>query len=201
MGKPPTGQHQKAASNKPGPKRSITEREAALEQVAKLDALGFPQWKIAQHLGVCGQQIGYDLKQIRERYKAATLASRQEQVMKVLAGIYHVREEAYAAYLKSMEPGEKTVTKTRTTPGGISEEEAHEVVGQNPGNEYLQTILQTFKQERELLGLDEALKVEHTGNVVIDWHAMTLRPVIKLDDDHVEKRIAEEKRQVGHRDE
>jgi hypothetical protein len=170
-----------------------------LEKAAKLDALGYPHWRIAQEIGVSGVTITTYIKEIRERYKAATLQSRQEQVMKVLAGIYHVRQEAYEAYLRSRQDSEKVTQRTVTTPGGVTEEEARVVAGQNPGNQYLQTILDTFKQERELLGLDEALKVEHTGTMTIDWHAMMQRPVITLDDDPVEKRIASE-RQLRHKE-
>lgn len=152
--------------SKRGPKiKSDHKRETVLAEVSKWAVRGFSQRAIATKLEetmgvkVTQPQIGVYLKQVNERYKAEAIEDRRIMVMRKLEELREVRNEAWVAWEKSKEDVEKRVKETGETEKGGFSKDRLEVIGRLPGGEYLQVVLNCIKAERELLGLDEAMKV------------------------------------------
>lgn len=129
-----------------------------------------------------------DIKEIKQRYNESILESRQALVRERLDLLRDIRQEAFEAWERSKENAEKRTTKM--TPGleallkkrkrgarGRRDQKGQEVTtdqlkdmfiseltevveGRLPASEYMNIILKTVEQERALLGLDEALKVD-----------------------------------------
>lgn len=158
--------------------KTKTDREAHLERVAQLDRRGWSQWQIANELGVSQALVCQDLGKIRARYKESMLRAHEELVAEKIVQYQDIRREAWAAYDKSQRDSDKEVCEyaqvSEGTDGGdyaVSEQRIKRITtreGRLPANAYLTTILSTLQAERELLGLDEARKVEATVHVV-DW--------------------------------
>lgn len=204
-----------ARGTKPVPgahKHSPTELEEVLERVAVLDRRGWTQHQIAREVSVSQPMVCGYLKKIRERYKTQQLQHREEAIEEKLEQYREIRREAWAAWERSKEDARsKTVQTTKAPPkkppngekgdapdtGTLVESQARimEIVtteGRLPANPYLATIMETLKAERELLGLDQAKKVD-VRSVTVDWNRFMERrdatDAIK-DGDEIEAAIA-----------
>ncbi len=177
-----------------GPKRSTLEREADLDKVAKWDLMGYSQCKMVEMLGgkVTQQQISLDLQEIKSRYKTRTTSTRNEKVQEILERIRVTRNEAWLAWEKSKSDSTKLVEESGSTGAGTTFDKTVETTEGSCGDPaFLRIIADCDKQERELLGLDQPIKLDHTGAITFNWAEMTQRPPIVLDAtlDPVEQRI------------
>ncbi len=159
-----------------GPKlKSQTDKERVLAEVQKWSIQGLNQREIAEKLVLIGvnvsqPMVGVYLKQINERYKEATLGDRRQAVMEKLAEYKLIRTEAYEAWHKSKEDYFKRVKEEGTAGEGSFSKEKEEEGGRLAGAQYLQIVLDCIKAERELLGLDEAMKVDvDVVHTAIPW--------------------------------
>lgn len=193
-----------------GPKFTPSEREAVLNEVARLDRWGYSQEQIGKKLAeagfatVTGGMVCNYLKEIRERYRNAAMVERHEAVLEKLALLREIRREALEAWERSKEDARRRVEKkvpplsidtsdlgkdaeakrgkTKGKKGKkpklvqrpVSPEEEREMLiseivdtieGRLPANQYLATVLDTIKSERELLGLDMPTKSTIMGTI------------------------------------
>lgn len=168
-------------------KHTPTQLEEVKAKVAKLDRMGWTQWRIAREVGVSQPQVSMYLKSIREEYQERRFHDRDAKVNEVLAALRDVREEAYEALLRSKEDARRRTKETlkpgkppkarkgeRPPRGGTGYTKVIEQLeGRLARGEYLTVILMTWQQERELLGLDEPKKVDQKNlNVNFDWEAL-----------------------------
>lgn len=176
--------------------RDPLQREADLQEVAKLTRLGYNQAEIVVKLDgrVCHQQVSYDLETIRKRHLDSIIDDRRVLALEALEVIRLVRKEAYLAWMKSQEDEETLVDESQTGNRGASSRQTHKKKGQVGNPEFLKIIRDTVKDERELLGLDEAVKIDITseGNR-INWHELCQPQVIKVDP--IEEIIRQEREQ------
>lgn len=87
--------------SKHAPKRTPFERERDLETVTSLYLRGHTQQQIADQLKLSRQQIGYDLKEIQQRWREAGIDNFDEVKQRELAHIDQVEREAWAEWERS----------------------------------------------------------------------------------------------------
>lgn len=192
-------------------KHTPTQVEEVLEKVAWMDRRGWNQYQIAKECKVTQPQVSYYLKKIRARYKERQLEHKDAAIQQQLEALREIRREAWLAWEKSKADSKSKTVQTSTAPksklpkgeasdkpdaGSTIESQARilEIVtteGRLPSNPYLQTIMDTLKAERDLLGLDEAKKVD-VRSVTIDWHKLQERKDASaaiVDGDEIEGKI------------
>lgn len=154
-------------------------------EVAKYHRQGYGVTAIATMLGFSIGQVSQDLKMVYQRYEERQANSRKQLVEEQIEKLCDVRREAWSAYYKSMEDTNKVVEEEgipkRSDDGTM--ESSMELIrriktreGRLPANCYLSTILETFKAERELLGLDEPVDAAPTNVHVFDWRTFAQKP-------------------------
>jgi predicted transcriptional regulator len=183
-----------------GPKFTEDEMPKVLERVAELDALGFSQWDIARDLGVSQPSVSGYLRKIVEEYKASRIEERRVWVFKEIKVLLWMRKEAVQAWEESKKSARKRVTKlipprtcykckgdgAASSPGkkggkcpvclgkkilAMPPEVTKTVEGRLPEAGYLAVIAQTDRAIRDLMGLDEATKLDINMKTV-DWTAL-----------------------------
>lgn len=174
--------------------RGALEREQDLEKVARWHRLGFSHREIVEKLDgkISISQVSGDLTLIRRRCLESMIEDRRIMALETLEAIRLVRKEAYLAWLRSQEDSQEIRDKQGTTDAGSYSEQQHTKKGQVGNPVFLQIIRETLKDERDLMGLDEAIKVDITTNGnSINWHELTTPTVIKVDP--IEQMIQEER--------
>ncbi len=160
---------------------SPTFKAMVLAEIGKYDRRGYSQHQIVAAIAplvkLSQPSVCVLLKEMRLQYKTQLLADRADKVNEMLAAYRDIRSEAWDAYEKSKQDSERFVresgkafdpteempknSKNATGRKGESAESSlvllKQIVtteGRLPANVYLQTVLDTLKAERELLGLD-----------------------------------------------
>lgn len=142
------------------PKRTPTERESDLEQIASLYLKGARQADIAAKLDIAQQQVSYDLKEIHKRWRESTLVSINEAKHRELSRIDELERTYWDAWARSL----NEVTKTMTSKGDKDGSKASITKEQQTGNpSYLAGVGWCIEQRCKIFGLYEAAKVS------IDW--------------------------------
>lgn len=145
----------------PGPKRTPTQRENDLEQIAALYLKGVRQWQIAEKLGIVQSQVSYDLKTIHKRWRESSLVNMNEVKQRELARIDELERTYWDAWERSV--GEKTKTRTEKVVGSKAAKasiEKDQMLG-NPA--YLSGVQWCIEQRCKIFGIYEATKI------AIDW--------------------------------
>ena len=208
------GSKPKPKGKKRGPKRSPTQREGDLELVAKLDRRGWSQIEIANYIGISQQQVSFDLKLVRERYREATLDEMASRVEEKRRQYREVRREAWEAWERSKLESKKTSTESIQVPpkgekqgkrGGKGETSTTPILrptrvtetveAKLPANEYLRTVLECLKAERELDGLDPERKGLGQGgggeSIEVFWNTLATGLSDASSMDEIEARITQ----------
>lgn len=154
------------------PKRTKLEREEQLPEIQRLHNRGYSTREIAAKLGLSHVAIIRDLTEIADRYRREANIERGVEVKQRIAGLREVRKEAWEAWEKSKENRERQVKEKISdsldkngNPTADTVQRMKAVItteGQLPANEYLSTILRTFEEEAELLGLYAPKKIAPT---------------------------------------
>lgn len=170
--------------------KSEADKEAMLAEVVKWDGRGYSHREIAAKVGVSKAMIHHYLEEVKQRYLHTQLEARAVGVFSVVSQLRDVRREAWEAWERSKEDAVRKTSRKgpprvprdkdgKPLPNAPRSKElvllelTEMLEGRLPANEYLRTILDTLKQERELLGLDEALKVDVKGAVMtIPWEEL-----------------------------
>lgn len=175
------------------------------EQIAALDLREKTQEEIARITGLTQPAVNTRLKKIKKRYIASATEHFQQMVGRKMAQYRDVRREAWEAYDLSKKDGQRIVEEyapvdsddeedTSTLQG--SERRIKRIVtteGRLPDNSYLVTILKTLEAERAMLGLDEALKIDMTNNVV-NWDTLAQEAANRSDPIEAKFKVLEDKR-------
>lgn len=206
-----------SGKRKPGERAfTDTERVAVLAEVEKLDRLEYTQHQIADRLGIGQVTVHKYLLKIRQMYVERMVKDREEHVAKKLEEYRYLRREAWEAYERSKQDMEREHTEhnLRLQPNGDDGEEEKgnkdrksrkqkrsqqklELIltkrvktrqGRIPAVEYLRLIKETYDAERQMLGLDEAVKLDVRAQV-IDWGVFH---VPALQGDIIDQRINDE---------
>lgn len=110
-------------------------------------------------------QIAHDLVEIRNLWEARTVATRNAQITRELAGLDEQETELWEAWEKSKKETIKQVVEQRTRGGkarnGTTQRIEKELKHGDPA--YMRLILEVRQQRAKLLGLNAPEKLEHTG--------------------------------------
>lgn len=168
-------------------KNSSISRLQYEEQLAKISEMrrkGYTLEETAAANDICYTTVCKRIKTLKRRYARIQMDNHGELVKEKLSQLAEIRKEAWKAWEKSKEDMKRL--EVEKVPKSMDEQEADtfsEVVpngfkvikrkmvkqGRIPANDYLQTILKTLQDERDLLGLDEAKKIQVEN---IDWEAI-----------------------------
>lgn len=162
--------------------RSLTRSEAMQALAAKYDRFGYSKAQIAERLGVSDATVDKLLARVRAAYKAAKLLDRDALIREKLELLRDVRMEAAEEWQRSRRDFEKRVQEKVDKGDYTQEKWVQTVEGRLATAEYMRIVLDTVKQERELLGLDAPTRQEHHATLVnIDWEALYRPPQVVLD--------------------
>lgn len=145
---------------KPGRRNSDDAVLKRRTTVSELYLAGRTQYEISRVVGVTPQQVGQDLKRIREQWRSSTMKNFEQKVNLELAKADQLEQEAWQAFEKSHgkhvtiltgegSDGPETITKTEYSAG-----DPH----------YLYTILRCIAMRCRILGLCAPTKVKASIN-------------------------------------
>jgi predicted transcriptional regulator len=159
---------------KRGPKFTEVDRERVLARLAQLECRCYTQVAMAADVGISQAQVSIYLKEVRERWKADAMRSREEYVSKKIAEFNDIRAEMWQAWERSKEDAqelsEEFGTRFVKDQDGSAEQsweklkEIHAKKGRLPASQYITIILGTLKAEMDLLGLTSTINVNNTQN-------------------------------------
>jgi hypothetical protein len=166
--------------------RTRAQRENDLRRIAELYLHGLMQAEIAQQIGVCRQQIGYDLKVLQKRWQEAALSDFNARKAQELAKVDELERTYWQAWQESKEIRETTTSTTEKTVGGAGEAAQVDLTGaplkqkaalkkeQRDGNPaFLAGVERCIARRCEILGLDaprkgiELVDHHHSGSIAL----------------------------------
>jgi len=128
-------------------------------EVARLYLQGKYQHEIAEVLGVCQQQVSYDLKAIQKQWQDIPSAKLDELKAKELTRIDNLERTYWEAWEKSQQP--KEITSSAKVGEKVKVGKRTEQRNGNPA--YLSGVQWCIERRCKLLGLDAPTKSEITG--------------------------------------
>lgn len=138
------------------PKNQRTPEQAELdrEKIASLYLQNWTQQAISDEIGVTQQQISYDLKIIRKRWREAQIRSYNEHVELQLAKIDQAEREYWAAWAATK--GEESIETTEKgmTPKGEIDKVSVRRRKTHGTPAYMDGILKCIEQRSKLLQLE-----------------------------------------------
>lgn len=146
-------------------------KEYALHRVQHLEALGYTQAEIAEKVGVSQPMVCKYVAQLRERYLAKQQEDRSALIAQKWSQLDMVAQEAYDAWDRS---------KTGEDDDGNVTVKVGDAV-------FLGKMMDAWKSQRELLGLDAPTKQDVRAAVGVvgvggaqgtDWAALSGRPPV-----------------------
>jgi hypothetical protein len=180
------------ASTRPRVIRSTTITKGIV-QVALMDRRGYDIPEIADKLHISEDEVRKTIEEVHTKYMDEVMAQRAALTAEKRAQLRELRKEAWEAWERSKGDRERTVTETR--PGALCPKckgqgkdarvkgrvchqcsgtgrmkdsrkliQVHE--GRLPSNEYLKTIIETLREEAELLQLTTPGSINTQVNVV-----------------------------------
>ncbi len=141
---------------KPGRRNS---NDAVLKRrstVSELYLAGRTQYEISHVVGVTPQQVGQDLKRIREQWRSSTRHNFEQKVDLEIAKADQIEQEAWLAYESSQ--GKHVTTLTRE--GGDGPETITKTEHSAGDPSFLSTILRCIDTRCKILGLCAPIRVK-----------------------------------------
>lgn len=158
------------------PKTKTPQQSAALRaEIYTRYICGRSQYKIASELGISQQAVAAHIKKAREASRVMMESRRDER----LAELTKIRDEAWAAWARSQQPAETTVTERIDGGSGEGAPRLKATVrreGQAGDASFLAQIQKAIEQERALLGLDAPKKAQ----ISIDWPSLSDDQIARL---------------------
>lgn len=161
------------------PARTEAEREQQLVVIADLRLQGWPQYKIAAHLGLHQSTISMDLAEVHRRWEAESIKKIDQYKSMELARIDKILVESWEAWENSKRPRkEVTVERRQRPPGEGQDGEAAEPVEETKRSlkhidqigdpRYLREIIRCIQERCKLLGLyaDKSTFTEEVNKMI-----------------------------------
>lgn len=135
------------------------QREADLVRTADLYCRGYSMDRIAKEIGVSMQQISYDLKDIKERWKQRTTMDLDAKKSEELAKLDAIEMEAWDAFRRSQEEfTAQTVRASEGKAGAKTKEVSKHTESRYGDARFLETALRCVAKRSELLGLNAPVR-------------------------------------------
>jgi predicted DNA-binding protein (UPF0251 family) len=180
-------------------RRAAIPRVQNLVQVAILDRRGYDRHEIAARLGISEESVIKSIDEIHAKYMSMAIQEKAMLIEEKRAQLRELRKEAWEAWERSKADGYRKVTETRpgavcplclgegknqragmrnrpcTRCGGTGKlKDSTRITkvreGRLPANEYLKTIIETLRDEQELLGLTSASSSTQVN--IINWDTL-----------------------------
>lgn len=161
-------------------RRDKFDRAYDKQQIALYKRMGYTIADICVTMGLTRDQVLADLKDLREDYQHEQMKDRHLEVLNNLLALRDVRRLAYQAWLETQKLLKTEMVEESTGSDGKTTNKRRVTTTKASGREFLSTILDTLKAERELLGLNEAVKLDITSDntLTVDWSAMMNPPAV-----------------------
>lgn len=156
--------------------KTALERESVKAEVSRLHRRGYSQYDIAKVLkttlkvSISQPMICNYLRDIREAYIESAVEDRKLMVYEKLAQYKEIVKEAWDQFERLKKGRRKVVRDSGDGANGswdktsVTEEEAE-------GSQYLRIVMDAHKAVRELMGLDEAVKLDvQNTHLLLDWN-------------------------------
>lgn len=182
--KRPIGIKNSPDAEKTGPKLEILERENLKARVLQLALRDFTQNQIVEMTGnrISQSQVSKWIKEQREDWAGRSLAAREQLVIQKLAQFEEIRREAWAEWERS-----KTDIERKVSANGAKGETdwfKEEVIteGRLAAKAFLDVVLDTYRQERAMLGLDPEQKQGGVNvRVGLSWQNILVEAAVASD--------------------
>ena len=148
---------------KTGPKRTDAQRERDMAEIARRYLRGETQAQIARAVGITQQQVSYDLKRIRQKWKEETVFDFEEAIIEQLKRIDALESEYWQQYERSkLGRTKEIVAITGKRRPGDKKDEAPQpdrvtktnITEDTPGDpRYLAGVQWCIQERSKLLGL------------------------------------------------
>lgn len=178
----PKGSKNGPKAGKPGPKFTEKEREQKKARVLQLAIRDFTGVQIAEMTGVTDSQVCIWLAEQKESWRTSTVEGRDQLIAQKRAQYEEVRREAWMQWERSKEDLQKRVdaSGTKGDTGWTKEELVTE--GRLAAKTFLDIILDTYRQERALLGIDAERKDGGVQvNVGLNWQNILVEAAVQAD--------------------
>jgi transcriptional regulator with XRE-family HTH domain len=167
------------SGRRPGHSRTPAQRVADRAETLSLLRRGWTQTDIAAKLGVSQSQVSYDWHMVARRMARDMEEDAKHLVLLKLEEYGEIKREAWKAWEDSKREQVTLTTEETSTPaspgrrGTIRRRETSVLTPGMAGVGYLRLVLQCLEAERNLLGLDQAKKVQMGGRVTLNWDILS----------------------------
>ena len=135
------------------------------KRVADLYLRGKSQWQIAQELGINQGNVSRHLEALRVEWRKSNELKIDVMQQRELAKVDLIEVEAWAAWERSKENKERTTKERASGESTIRSKAVVVTEGRLPENEYLKTVMMCINKRCEILGLDAATRIHHSGAI------------------------------------
>lgn len=170
-------------AKKTGPRFTVMEREQRKARVLQLAVRDFTPLMIAEMTGISQQQVYAWLEEQKEAWRTSTIENREQLIAQKRAQYEEVRREAWMQWERSKDDLQKRIdaSGTKGDTGWTKEELVTE--GRLAAKTFLDIILDTYRQERALLGIDAEKKDggNINVNVGLNWQNILVEAAVQVD--------------------
>ncbi len=178
----PQGSKNKPGVKRTGPKFTDREREQRKARVLQLAIRDFTGAMIAEMTGISEQQVSIWLAEQKEAWRNSVVENREQLIAQKRAQYEEVRREAWMQWERSKDDLQKRVdaSGTKGDTGWTKEELVTET--RLAAKTFLDIILDTYRQERALLGIDAERKDSGIQvNVGLNWQNILVEAAVQAD--------------------
>lgn len=178
----PKGSKSRPGVQKTGNKFTATEREQKRARVLQLAIRDFTQPMISEMTGISQPLVSMWLAEQKEQWRASQVEARGQLIAQKRAQYEEVRREAWVQWERSKEDLQKRVDAYGTK--GYTEWTKEELVteGRLAAKAFLDIIMDTYRQERALLGIDAERKDGCVQvNVGLNWQNILVEAAVQAD--------------------
>ncbi len=175
-------------------------QEQVKAEIAKWNRRGYTQTDIRRELkksldvSISQPMVSIYISRIKEEYKESAIEDRRVMVAEKLDEYREVIREAWAAWERSKEGKRRTTKESgENDKGAYSKESVTEE--EMRASEYLKIVMEGYRAIREMLGLDEAMRVDVSSKVEVDVYnydsvvEMLRRPIVDPVDETFRKAL------------
>jgi hypothetical protein len=178
----PKGSKNSPTAKKTGPKFTVREREQRKARVLQLAVRDFTCPMIAEMTGISEHQVYLWISEQKAQWRQSQVENREQLIAQKRAQYEEVRREAWLQWEKSKEEWQKRIESSGSK--GDLEWNKLEVAkeSRHAAKIFLDVILDTYRQERSLLGIDAERKDAGIQvNVGLNWQNILLDVAMQSD--------------------
>lgn len=150
-----------------GPTRTPIQREKDLQTIAGLYLRGALQSDIASQLKLSQQQISYDIKELKRRWKESALFDFDEAKGKELARVDNLEVTYWDAWTRSLDKATRTVQTSMKSEDESTISARSESTEQFGDPRFLSGVQWCIDRRCKILGLDAPVKSKNETEITL----------------------------------